>query len=158
MNPQDPLANLHPLRSPELIGWWPPAPGWWLLLLAAILCLATLTYLLTQHYRRNAYRRRALMQLQNLRTEYNATEEHGLYLSELNILLKSVAIVAYPRADVAASHGEAWRTFLNRSLPDDAQFESVFSDAAYQRTCPQLDMVQLHTSAQCWIKRHKAAL
>ena len=33
MNPQDPLAALHPLRTPEPIGWWPLAPGWWVLLM-----------------------------------------------------------------------------------------------------------------------------
>jgi len=30
MNP-DPLAPLRPLHLPDQIGWWPPAPGWWLL-------------------------------------------------------------------------------------------------------------------------------
>ncbi len=158
MNPQDPLADLNPLRQPELIGWWPPALGWWLLLLAGILCVASLVYVLLSRYRRNAYRRRALMQLQSLHTDHHARKEHSQYLSELNALLKSVALVAYPRADIAASHGEAWRTFLNTSLPQKEYFESVFDDAVYQKTCPEIDVEQLHKSAQCWIKRHKAAL
>jgi hypothetical protein len=158
MNPQDPLANLHPLRQPDLIGLWPPAPGWWLLLLAALLCLASLIYMLLRRYRRNAYRRRALIQLQSLHTDYSAKKEHSQYLRELNTLLKSVALVAYPRADIAASHGEAWRTFLNTNLPQEEHFESVFNDAVYQKTCPEIDVEQLHRSAQYWIKRHKAAL
>ena len=156
MNPQDPLANLHPLRQPDLIGWWPLAPGWWLLLLAAILCLASLIFVLLRRYRRNAYRRRALIQLQRLHTDYAARREYSQYLSELNTLLKSVALVAYPRADIAASHGEAWRAFLNTSLPREEHFESAFNDAVYQKTCPELDVQQLHRSAQHWIKRHKA--
>jgi len=158
MNPQDPLADLHPLRQPELIGWWPPALGWWLLLLAVILCVASLVYVLLSRYRRNAYRRRALIQLQRLHTDYHAKREPGQYLSELNTLLKSVALVAYPRADIAASHGEDWRTFLNTSLPHEQHFESMFSGAVYQKTCPEIDVEQLHKSAQHWIKRHKAAL
>lgn len=156
MNPQDPLANLHPLRQPDLIGWWPLAPGWWLLLLAAILCLASLIFVLLRRYRRNAYRRRALIQLQRLHTDYAARREYSQYLSELNTLLKSVALVAYPRADIAASHGETWRAFLNTSLPREEHFESAFNDAVYQKTCPELDVQQLHRSAQHWIKRHKA--
>ena len=73
MNPQDPLANLHPLREPELIGWWPLAPGWWILIVIALLCLGALIYLLIRRSRRNAYRRLALSQLQNLHAKY---EEH----------------------------------------------------------------------------------
>ena len=158
MNPQDPLANLHPLRQPDLIGWWPPAPGWWLLLVAALLCLASLIYVLLKRYKRNAYKRRALIQLQSLHADYHARKEHSQYLSELNTLLKSVALVAYPRADIAASHGEAWRTFLNTSLPQEEHFESVFNDAVYQKTCPEIDVEQMHRSAHHWIKHHKAAL
>ncbi|MDG2046307.1 MAG: DUF4381 domain-containing protein [Halioglobus sp.] len=156
MNPQDPLADLNPLRQPELIGWWPLAPGWWLLLVAAILCLASLIFVLTRRYRRNTYRRRALIQLQRLHTDYVTKSEYKQYLSELNTLLKSVALVAYPRADIAALHGEAWLTFLNTSLPLENHFQSVFNDAVYQKTYPELDVEQLHRSAQHWIKRHKA--
>tara|TARA_B110000305_G_scaffold76817_1_gene86303 strand:- start:1102 stop:1446 length:345 start_codon:yes stop_codon:yes gene_type:complete len=114
--------------------------------------------MLLRHYRRNAYKRRALIQLQSLHADYHAKKEHSQYLRELNTLLKSVALVAYPRADIAASHGEAWRTFLNTSLPKEEHFESVFNDAVYQKTCPEIDVEQLHRSAQLWIKHHKAAL
>jgi hypothetical protein len=158
MNPQDPLANLHPLREPELIGWWPLAPGWWILLIVGFLCLASLIYLALKRRRRNAYRRRALRQLQTLFAECQDSQNEHQYLIELNTLLKSVALVAYPRDDVAASHGETWRAFLNSSLPPEQQFGSTLNDAVYQKTCPDIDVDKLHRSAQLWIKRHKAAL
>jgi len=156
VNPQDPLAKLHPLRLPEPIGWWPLAPGWWILVLALLLLGATLAYLLYQRYRRNAYRRRALRQLQSLQLDYLAKSDTGLYLSQINALLKSAALMAYPRTEVAAQHGEAWRTFLNRSLPPAEQLQPAFNDAAYQKTCPEIDVVQVHRAAQHWIKRHRA--
>ncbi len=157
MNPQDPLANLHPLRTPELIGWWPLAPGWWILLLAGILLVTTLTYLLHKRYRKNAYRRRALLQLQSLHTDYLAKSDTGYYLSQINALLKSVALLAYPRTEIAAEHGAAWRAFLNRSLPPAEQFQPAFDDAAYQKNCPEIDVAQVHRAAQHWIRRHKVA-
>jgi hypothetical protein len=158
VNPQDPLANLHPLRTPELIGWWPLAPGWWILLLAGILFVATLAYLLRQRYRKNAYRRRALLQLQSLHTDYLVKRDTSHYLSQINALLKSVALLAYPRTEVAAQHGVAWREFLNRSLPPAEQLQPAFDDAAYQKSSPEIDVAQVHSAARLWIRRHKAAL
>ena len=155
MNPQDPLANLHPLREPLTIGWWPPAPGWWLLLIAGILILTILAYLIYQHRRRNAYRRRALLQLQSLHANQQVQSDGRQYLEEINALLKSVALHAYPRYEVAAQHGESWRTFLNRDLPPGDQFQPAFDDAAYQKSCPKIDITQLHRAAQHWIKHHK---
>jgi hypothetical protein len=157
VNPQDPLANLHPLRQPELIGWWPLAPGWWLLLCLAIITVAVLIYLLRKHYRKNAYRRRALLQLQALHAQYQTDGNACGYLANINALLKSVALLAYPRSTVAAQHGESWRKFLNLSLPPDAQLQSGFDNAVYQSQAPDIDMTQLHRAALQWIKKHKAA-
>jgi len=36
----DPLAGLRDIHLPAAIGWWPPAPGWWMLLGFIILCIA----------------------------------------------------------------------------------------------------------------------
>ena len=157
MNPQDPLANLHPLREPELIGWWPLAPGWWLLLAIVLLCLATLVYILLRRYRANAYRRRALVQLQSLREQFSADEDSSHYITDINALLKSVALVAYPRREVAANSGQEWLSFLNRSMGADDQFREDFATAAYQRACPEMDMERLHRVANRWINRHEVA-
>lgn len=157
MNPQDPLAGLHPLRQPELIGWWPPAPGWWLLSCLVIIVAAVLVYLLRKRRAKNAYRRRALRQLQALHAQYQADADAGNYLSRINALLKSVALLAYPRATVAAQHGAAWRTFLNRSLPPAAQLQSDFDDALYQRHGPEIDVAQVYRAAEHWIRKHRAA-
>jgi hypothetical protein len=137
------------------IGWWPPAPGWWLLLIAGMLTVAMLVYLIYTHRRRNAYRRRALLQLHALHAKYLVLSEDRQYLGEINALLKSVALHAFPQAEVAAQHGESWRSFLNRDLPPQNQFQPVFDDAVYQKPCPEIDMAQVHRAAQHWIKHHK---
>jgi hypothetical protein len=157
VNPQDPLANLHPLRQPELIGWWPPAPGWWLLACLIIVMVALLVYLLRRHRAKNAYRRRALLQLQALHAQYQVDAETGSYLRHINALLKSVALLAYPRAVVAAQHGARWRQFLNVSLPADAQLPSEFDDALYREQMPAIDVTQVQRAAEQWIKKHRAS-
>lgn len=45
MNPQDLLAQLRPPDAPlETIGWWPPAPGWWILAALCLIGLIALTW------------------------------------------------------------------------------------------------------------------
>jgi hypothetical protein len=157
VNPQDPLANLHPLREPAFIGWWPLAPGWWLLLALALICLATVVYFLVRRYRARAYRRRALAQLQQLQQAYQGDGDASTYIGRANALLKTVALISYPRRQVAASNGEEWLAFLNGSMKSSEQFESAFVTAAYQKDCPELNMAQVHRVARSWIKQHGVA-
>ena len=84
MNPQDPLAALHPLRQPELIGWWPPAPGWWLVACLLIIVIGLLVYLLCKYRAKNAYRRRALAQLQALHAQFQVDAQTGSSFLRIN--------------------------------------------------------------------------
>lgn len=157
MNPQDPLAALSPLREPAGIGWWPPAPGWWLLLALGVAVILALAVFLLRRYQRNAYRRRALRQLQTLQSAHRENRDDRRFAKDLNALLKSVALLAYPARDVAARHGAAWRNFLNDSLPPAEHFSQNFDEAAYRTSPPTIDTDSLHRSAQQWIRRHKVA-
>jgi len=163
VNPQDPLAALHPLRDPAAIGWWPLAPGWWILIALAVLALAMLCYVLLKRYRANAYRRMALQQLQDIRSRLGDAVEidqqfHSA-IGDINALLKSVALRIFPRHDIAALSGEAWLTFLNKtrqSKASDTEFSTSFANAAYQQQPPELDAEQLFRASQSWIKNHRA--
>ena len=56
-NPLDQLRDIH---LPEAIGWWPLAPGWWLLIILVCLGLITLARLFLRRRQASAYRRQAL--------------------------------------------------------------------------------------------------
>ena len=156
MNPQDPLAALHPLREPPPTGWWPPAPGWWVLAAVVLLLLVVTVWVLWRRYRVNAYRRRALAQLDRLYQAQQTTLSDPLqFPTRLNALLKSVALVAYPQREVAARTGEQWLDFLNDCLQGDQQFPAEFVTAAYRRDPPQADPQRLYSAARAWIKRHR---
>jgi len=157
LNPQDPLANLHPLRTPPPIDWWPPAPGWWVLGVLVLVTSLALAWYLIRRYRANAYRRRALAQLAQLAEEYQRRQDELQFLADTNALLKSVALVAYPRRDVAARSGEAWLTFLNSQLKKEEQFPSEFVTGAYQKSSPGIDMARLRHCATAWIRQHEVA-
>jgi hypothetical protein len=161
VNPQDPLAALHPLREPAAIGWWPLAPGWWLLIALAVLAIAVACYYLVKRYRANAYRRLALQQLQAIHTKLNQSDDSDLHgaVSNTNALLKSVALRQFPRHDIASLSGDAWLGFLNstrRSESTDTEFSIGFAKAAYQPQVPQLDTEQLFRASKNWIVKHRA--
>ena len=163
MNPQDPLAALHPLREPNAIGWWPLAPGWWTLIALAILAIAVACYYLLKRHRANAYRRIALKQLHTIQSRYaqgpgddKCTQSAA---SDSNALLKSVALRVFPRHDIAALSGEAWLEFLNKtrhSESNDTEFSTAFANAAYLPKVPDLDTEQLFRACQNWIDKHRA--
>ena len=157
MNPQDPLANLHPLREPPPIGWWPPAPGWWLLAALVLVLLLALVFILWRRYRANAYRRAALAQLQRLQQVHDQHGDDLQFITQTNALLKSVALVAYPRREVAASSGQQWLAFLNSKLVKAQPFPEEFVSAAYCKDTPDVSVSQLYLTAQAWIKQHKVA-
>lgn len=157
MNPQDPLESLRPLREPDLIGWWPLAPGWWLLLALVLLALAAGAYLLIKRHRRNAYRRQALQQLEDLQAQLQSNNDSNRYIAAINGLLKSVALAAYPRRDIAAEHSDAWLAFLNRGLAPADRFEEDFALAAYRQDCTAIDTERLYRSTRAWIRQHRVA-
>ena len=156
MNPQDPLAALHPLREPPPTGWWPPAPGWWVLAAVALLLLVLVACVLWRRYRADAYRRRALAQLDRLyQAQQSERSDPQHFPNRLNALLKSVALVAYPKRDVAAHSGRQWLDFLNACLEANEQFPAEFVTHAYRRDPPRTDPEQLYSAARAWIKRHR---
>jgi hypothetical protein len=146
VNPQDPLANLHPLREPELIGWWPPAPGWWMLLALVVVLLIAAMWLLLKRYR---------ARLQEIYAAYEQDGDGRHCLQEVNTLLKTVALAAWPRRAVAATSGNRWLAFLNDACPKATAFPPEYADALYQQGEPELDLAALREAAGRWIARHE---
>jgi hypothetical protein len=114
MDPEQiPLRDLH---LPEAIGWWPPAPGWWLL---GLLVLAGLVVLLVRYARRRARgaaRRRALRELDALLAEFEAQRDAVRFAAGVSALLRRAMLAYAPRGEVAGLTGEAWLAWLDKGL------------------------------------------
>ena len=109
-----PLRDLH---LPEAIGWWPLAPGWWIMLL---LVAGALVYLLWRAYKRrqqNAPRRYALRELSRFEAEYLEHRNPVTLGKQLSELLRRGMLAYAPRERVAGLTGEAWLQWLDRGLP-----------------------------------------
>lgn len=151
----DPLADLKDIHLPEPASWWPPAPGWIVvatLIMAAIGFFGTRWFLL---YRRNRYRRAALAELDQL----EMSTDSGAVLQTLNILLKRVAMRAYPGEEVAALSGEDWATFLveRGRLGDASTAADLLAEGIYRKPSsplPDEDVAETLRLARQWIRRH----
>lgn len=105
------LNQLKDIHLPASIGCWPWALGWWLLLLSLpvlmIVCLA-----LQKPYRSYCIKRLFLLELEDIKKAYQKHQNASMALKQLADLLKRVALMAYPRQQVASLHGQAWVQFL----------------------------------------------
>jgi len=144
------LSQLHDIHLPAAVSWWPPAPGWWVVLVL-VLFAAGLVYMLYARRRRNRWRAKALAELARLR---DAAPER--LLRDLSVLLRRVAISRFPRHDVAALTGEAWLAFLDRSLGDAEAFQSgagrVLLSGPYASNV-EVDTASLLALCERWIKQ-----
>ncbi len=111
---QIPLRDLH---LPDPIGWWPLAPGWWVLIALAIIMLGYLALRSFRHWKFNAPRRYAIQQLARVEASY---QSHGNVVKlghEVSELIRRAMLAYAPRHEVAGLSGEAWLQWLDRDLP-----------------------------------------
>ena len=122
MDPEQiPLRDLH---LPEAIGWWPLAPGWWLLIALGVVLLG---YLLRAYLRtraRGAARRHAMRQLDELTAEFERHHDAVAFSSGLSELLRRTMLAYAPRHEVAGLTGDAWLEWLDRDL-DQPRFQTA---------------------------------
>lgn len=150
----DPLAQLKDIHLPEAISWWPLAPGWYVLLVLIAFAGAFLTLCLYKRYRYALAKKYALILLTTYEKDYEQEQNSSLISARISELLRRVALVYYPRHQVASLHGKAWLDFLNQTgkgidfnLVQEMLFEAPFKP----RGC--MNLKPLFHSAKLWIQQ-----
>ena len=112
MNP-DPLSGLRDWHLPDPVSWWPPAPGWWLLagLLLAGVWFASRWW--RRWPRQGAGTRLALRELAGLNAALVTDGDARRFVAGVSQLLRRLALVRFPREQVAGLSGSDWLTFLD---------------------------------------------
>jgi hypothetical protein len=148
------LANLRDIVLPPAVSYWPPAAGWWILAAALLAGLALLLARAVIRHRHDAYRQQALRELAALPTPLGAAGAQSL-----SAILKRTALVAFPRADVAALTGPAWLHFLDKSGRMQGFESGPGARLAEIALGAQgsIDERAIRAAARDWIRRHRAA-
>ncbi|MDF5829105.1 DUF4381 domain-containing protein [Pseudomonas aeruginosa] len=161
----NPLDRLEPLIAPLPVGWWPPAPGWWLL--AALLPLLGWGALATapapaaahhRHPRRSAAgsaREAALAELAALAKPYGRASA-GPWLQAINGLLKRVCRARWPDSGSHALSGRAWLAFLdNRCSAAGLTRWMILVEGGYRADCTSTTRPDgLDAAVATWIRKH----
>jgi hypothetical protein len=139
---EDPLSELADIHVPDAVSFWPPAPGWWVLAAIVLGLLAYAAFLQFRRWQQGQRLKAALHELQRLQQQWQLTPDAeranklAQVLHTCNSVLKRVALVHYPAAQVASLNGQAWLNFLDHS-GNTQQFSSgaaqLLADGAYRR-------------------------
>lgn len=116
MNPDTESLPLRDIHLPEPVSWWPPAPGWWLLLVLLGLLVALVFYLY-RRYQRDALRRSAQHALRDITEQWQQSADAQALARDLSILVRRLCLSRYPREQVAGITGDAWLQQLDTLLP-----------------------------------------
>lgn len=149
------LADLQPLHPPAAISWWPPAPGWW----ALLLLLFILLWLGWRSFKMRRPQRAALRQLRQIQRNPLPDSQQ---LAALNQLLKRYLLSSGAQQHNAALCGEAWLQFLDRhsqkrgflDLPGQLLLTTPYLEDAAVEPPPQESLQALFRLSRHWIRRN----
>lgn len=155
----DPLAQLKDIHLPEPIHWWPLAPGWYVVLAVIVLFSLVVIGYISKRKRYALPKKQALALLNTYKKEYEISSNAPLISSQIAELLKRVALVYFPRVQVAGMTGAEWLAFLNNTAKG-VDFKSVqelllelpFKKSELVAQNP-IELTELFRNAELWIKQ-----
>ncbi|KTC91594.1 DUF4381 domain-containing protein [Fluoribacter dumoffii] len=152
----DPLAQLKDIHLPAPIGWWPLAPGWYILMALILFIAIILAYGAYKRHRYALAKKQALLLLNDYRKNFDKEQNSSLTCARISELLRRVALAYYPRERVASLHGEDWLNFLNETGKgtDFKLVKDLLLDAPF-KTESTMDLKPLFQTAQLWIKQRR---
>ena len=151
------IQGIAEVVAPEPVSWVPVTLGWRVLAAAILLWVFYRGYRRYRAWQRDRYRRVALSELDRLRELQPA-----IALAQIARILKSTALAAFPRTEVAGLSGERWLDWL-QSTTDTPVFSErsreLLIDSQYC-AAPDIDADALRLLArdcEAWIRQHRGA-
>ncbi|MDX1599054.1 MAG: DUF4381 domain-containing protein [Marinobacter sp.] len=155
MMEQDPLSQLRDIHLPQTGGFWPPAPGWWILFALFIALLVAIALFIHRKRRKNRWLTIARRELNQLARR--ASPEPP-WFARLNTLLKQCARERYPEERPEAMTGTKWADFLLKTSPDERETSRPIVEAMINSSWQPEASVrpeQALTFARSWLEGQK---
>jgi hypothetical protein len=101
------LSGLRDIHIPIEPHWWPLPLGWWLVI-GAFICTLFILFCAFLYW----YTRPKQYALRELKSLYIQEKNPILFARKISLLLKRIALLNYPRTEVATLTDERWVLFL----------------------------------------------
>ena len=150
------IRGIVETEVPEAVSLVPQTPGWYVLGAGLALGLIYVCVRGVQRFRRNRYRRVANARLLKLRHRFLDGDLSAL--SELAPRIRSVALVAGDRRELASLRGEEWQQALQDMAPKLPPIPVVaLEKLAYgpPRSLTTEQYAHLFSALRQWIKKHR---
>lgn len=155
MNPTLPELPLRDIHLPSSIAWWPPAPGWWILLGLALLFLFCIL-LLVRLLLKPTLKKKASKQLRAIENVFQQTGNATQCVADLSAFLRHAVLSRETDASVAGITGIAWLQLLEQSLdaPEFSQGSGrILLKGPYQEAVDEADVDQVIQLCHKWVDR-----
>lgn len=150
-----PALPLRDIRLPAEPGFWPLAPGWWLLL---VLTLVLITWLAIKWYQYTKKKRRWQQiehQLAVIELEFNQSKNQQKLLTDVSVFLRRFVKFQLKQNQATALAGKDWIEHLNHLQNNRpfVAFEFALTSGVYQNSY-EFDAKDLLNTTQQFIKQH----
>ncbi len=155
------LSELRDIHLPAPIHpWWPLAPGYLILLFVTLSLGIVLIFFYRKKRLVRQIKKAALKTLETLVTQYQSGQQSAHEsAAQVNVLLKQIALLYYPRSTVAALEGDAWILFLSKTSKklDFHTAQEAILIMPYSQHPPTSDahLTTLFVLTKKWIKQRR---
>lgn len=144
------LKDIHPAAAAD---WWPPAPGWWVLIISTAILLSWLGIKLYRAWKR--YRFKVMVKAMAHDVFQQHSEQPRELLVELNQIFKRW-LSSQGMQGVQNLSGAAWAAYLQGGTPvNEAEISAIeiLATAQYQPDLPIYDAAVLQSWALRWLDK-----
>lgn len=145
--------QLRDIHLPDANLAWPPAIGWWFVLVVICLVLIAI-YFSVRYWRQQTVKKMALARFKQIKERYEVDDDSTLLAQQLNTLLRQIVLHYYPREQAANSQGETYIKQLRDINQKQVLFENhlqQLAQASYQKN-HAFDAGKLLQDIELWIK------
>ena len=148
--------QLQDIHLPGDASFWPPAPGWWLLLALLIAVALWAVIKLRNKARLRKQQELILSQLDALEADLKKHPSNET-IAEINTLLRQLAVNYYPRDEIASLTGAQWLQFLDNAGGTRAFSKGagrILVDAPYQaNNLSNLNLDEFVPLVRKWVRK-----
>ncbi len=145
-------AQLRDIHLPDPISWWPPAPGWWILLILIIASIYFIPHLIKK-LKQIPLNKQAMTELKNIEKNYQTHQDKTRLVQALSILLRRTCMSYTSRQKTASLTGTEWikqlNTFTENNYFSD-EVSKILLNAPYQKN-HDFNADLLLTSCHNWV-------